>query len=71
MAEDYTSTFSQLEKGVLHVLILIPRKYSQELMDILLDHWKRSRRKSVKYTSSDHSLDTVSVIGELASKPFL
>lgn len=56
---------------MLYVLILIPRKYSQELMDIVLDHWKRSRRKRVKYTSSDHSLDTVSVIGVLTSKPFL
>lgn len=56
IAEDCTSTFSQLEMRVLYVLILTPRKYSQELMDIVLDHWKRSRRKSIKYTFSDHSI---------------
>lgn len=38
VAEDCTSTFSQFEKRVLYVLILIPKKYSQELMGIVLDH---------------------------------
>lgn len=61
------SAFSQFEERVLHALIFICKRYSQELF--VLDHWKRSRRKSIRYTSSAHSLDTVSIVGEL-TKPF-